>query len=151
MWGNRNAVAFMPDTTSFYPAFKVDQLDTLLRWDAVRPIGLGIKIVTNHDYHPEVAMFYQPGCYDPRYIIYPKVKWRVVLVQLRGDKWELPTLERALGKVTSLEPCSTDFSEHTSMLAYEAGMNLLLDGSRTPVGSLKRRGTSSFPLSSLVR
>lgn len=151
MWSNRHAVVFMPDTTSFYPSFKLDQLDTLSVWGAMRPVGLGIKVVTNHDYRPEVAMLYQPGCYDPQYIIYPKVRWRVVLVQLRGDKWELPTLERALSKVISLEPRTADFSEHTSMLAFDAGMDFLLDTKRPLDDSLKRRGTSSVLRPSRVR
>ena len=48
-------------------------------------------------------MLYQRDRYDMRYLIYPKYQKQVVLVQLRGEKWEMPTLEAALGKVGALE------------------------------------------------
>ena len=48
-------------------------------------------------------MLYQRDRYETRYLIYPTDQRRVVLVQLRGEKWEMPTLEIALGKVLSLE------------------------------------------------
>lgn len=48
-------------------------------------------------------MLYQRDRYDMRYLVYPKDQRQVVLIQLRGDKWEMPTLETALSKVVSLE------------------------------------------------
>ena len=101
---NQNTAVSMSHTTSgLYPSFKLNQLNTLSLWGVVRPVGLSVRIATDHDFFPEVAMLYQRDCYDMRYLIYPKDQGRVILVQLRGEKWEMPTLETALGKVVLLE------------------------------------------------
>lgn len=93
----------MSQTTSLYPSFNLDQINTLSMWGLVGPVGLKVRITTDHDYYFEVAMLYQGDTNDVSYMIYPKDRRRVVLVQLRQDKWEMPTLETALGKVVSLE------------------------------------------------
>ena len=90
-------------TSSLYSSFNLDQLNALSMWGVIRPVGLSVRIATDHDYFPEVAMLYQSDRYDMRYLIYPKDQGQVVLVQLRGEKWEMPTLETALAKVVSLE------------------------------------------------
>ena len=101
--GNQNTAALMSQTTSLYPSFTLNQLNTLSVWGVVRPVGLSVRIATDHDFFPEVAMLYQRDRYDMRYLVYPKDQRQVVLIQLRGDKWEMPTLETALSKVVSLE------------------------------------------------
>lgn len=93
----------MSQTISLYPSFNLDQINTLSMWGLVGPVGLKVRINNDHDYSFEVATLYQSNTDDVRYMIYPKDRRRVVLVQLRKDKWEMPTLETALGKVISLE------------------------------------------------
>lgn len=89
--------------SSLYPLFKPDQLNTLSIWGAMRPVGLGIRIATDYDYFPQAAMLYRRDRQDVRYIICPEYQRRVVLIQSEGEKWEMPTLETALGKVVSME------------------------------------------------
>ena len=72
-------------------------------WDLLNPAGLKIRIAADHDYGFEVAMLYQSDTNDVSYMIYPRDRMQVVLIQLRQDKWEMSTLETALGKVASLE------------------------------------------------
>lgn len=100
---NQNTVALMPQTNTLYPLFDHNQIKALSMWNLSGPVGLSVRISTDHDYCFEVATLYQGDTKDARYMIYPKDQMRVVLVQLRRDKWEMSTLETALGKVVSLE------------------------------------------------
>lgn len=85
------------------PSFTLEQLTALATWNLIRPAGLGVRIVKDHERFPEVAMLFRYDPEDVRYLVNPTSRGMVVLVRSSGGKWALPTVEAALSKVLALE------------------------------------------------
>lgn len=95
--------ARMPHHYGLYPPFRLDQLNKLSIWGVVRPAGLSVRIATDHEYYPEVAVLHLRESQSWRFLIHPWSQKGMVLIRFDGCKWELPTLEIALAKVVSFK------------------------------------------------
>jgi len=71
-------------------------------------MGLVVRIATDHDRFPEVAVLSQGERSQARYLMNPTSRGTVVMVRPAGGKWELPTIKTALAKVLLLEQRSAD-------------------------------------------
>lgn len=85
------------------PPFTLEQATSLATWNLVRPCGLGVRIATDHQCFPEMAMLFRHDPEDVRYLMNPTSYGTVVLVRSLGGKWALPNVETALAKVLVLE------------------------------------------------
>ena len=93
----------MPYISELYPAFTLDQLGALSLWSVANPLGLVVRIVTDHEHFPEVAVLSQGESPQARYLMNPTSRGTVVMVRPAGGKWELPSVKAALAKVLLLE------------------------------------------------
>ena len=98
----------MSCTGELHPAFTLDQLAVLSLWSVASPTRLVVRIATDHERLPEVAVLSQGDRLQVRYLISPTSHGTVVVVRPAGGKWELPTVKTALAKVLLLEQWNAD-------------------------------------------
>jgi hypothetical protein len=98
----------MPCISELYPAFTLDQLATLSLWSVASPMGLVVRIATDHEHFPEVAVLSRGENPQARYLMNPTSRGTVVMVRPAGGKWELPSVKTALAKVLVLEQWNVD-------------------------------------------
>ena len=91
-----------------YPGFSCDQLSTMSAWGSAGRPGLSLSIVAGHMECFEMAVVFRHDEEHERYLAYPTAYGTVVLLQHSGARWELPTLDAALEKVSALEQVSVD-------------------------------------------
>jgi hypothetical protein len=88
-------------------SFTLEQATLLATWDLVRPEGLGVRVVKDHELFPEVAVLFRHDPEDVRYLVRYLINHTsggtVVQIRASGGKWALPTLEAAMAKVLALE------------------------------------------------
>ncbi len=101
----------MPYNSVRYPRFTLEQLTTFSTWNVVRPVELSVRVATDHERFPEVAMLFRYDPEDVRYLMNATNRGTVVLVRSSGGKWELPTVEAALAKVLLMETWSVTASK----------------------------------------
>jgi hypothetical protein len=94
--------------SELYPPFTLDQLTTLAAWGAACPIRLGVRIATDHQHYPEVAMLFQRDARQVRYLIYPVSRGAGIMVRSPVGRWTMPDVETALAKVLVLEQRNVD-------------------------------------------
>ncbi len=93
----------MPCISELYPAFTLDQLAALSLWSIASPMGLVVRIATDHEHFSEVAVLSRGESPQARYLMNPTSRGTVVMVRSAGSKWELPCVKTALAKVLLLE------------------------------------------------
>ena len=71
-------------------------------------MGLVVKIATDHEHFPEVALLSQGESPQARYLMSPTNRGTVIMVRPTGGNWELPSVETALAKVVLLEQWNAD-------------------------------------------
>ena len=98
----------MPCISEPHPAFTLDQLAILSLWSVASPMELVVRIATDHEHFPEVAVLSQGERPQARYLMNPTSRGTVVVVRPAGGKWELPTVKTALVKVLVLEQWNAD-------------------------------------------
>ncbi len=91
--------ASWPDATSF----SLPQLETILAWDATRPQGFGIRIMTDHEDYPELAELYKHDKMSPLWFINATQAGTAVITKASGANQEVGTVEQALARVLELE------------------------------------------------
>ncbi len=89
--------------TPHHPAFTLAQLNVIVTWDGTRPYGLCARIAADHPDFLEVAEIFQGQPPRLRYLMHPTVQGTVMLSRPSGGEWELPTVERALTRLLTLE------------------------------------------------
>ena len=98
----------MPCISEPCPAFTLDQLAALSLWSVAGPMGLIVRIITDHEHFPEVAVLSRGENPQARYLMNPTSRGTVVMVRPAGGKWELPSVKTALAKVLVLEQWNVD-------------------------------------------
>jgi hypothetical protein len=86
-----------------YPPFTLDQLTTLSAWGSASPLGLGVRIATDHQHYPEVAMLFRRDAHQVRYMMYPISSGTGIMVRSPILRWTMPDVETALAGVLALE------------------------------------------------
>ncbi len=92
-----------PRSVPQHPAFTLDQVATIMKWNCARPLGLRMRIVTHHQDFLEVAEIFLRHPAAVLYSMNPTDCGTVFLARSLGGAWELGTLELALAKVPILE------------------------------------------------
>jgi len=94
--------------SDLYPPFTLDQLTTLSAWGAACPLGLSVRIATDHQHYPEVAMLFRRDAHQMRYMMYPISRGTGIMVRSPASRWTMPDVETALAKVLVLEQRNAD-------------------------------------------
>ena len=93
-------------STPDYPAFTLAQHAAIATWSGARPFGLQARVIADDPDFLELAEVSQCAPQRLRYVIHPTDSGTVVLSRASGGEWELPTIERALTRLSMLEECS---------------------------------------------
>lgn len=83
--------------------FSLFQLATLMSWNAGRPRGFGLRIVTDHADYPELAALYKHDRMSPLWFVHATQTGTVVITKALGVDYELRTVEVALAWVLRLD------------------------------------------------
>jgi hypothetical protein len=94
--------------SELYPPFTLDQLTILSAWGAACPLGLSVRIATDHQHYPEVAMLFRRDSHQVPYIMYPISCGTGIMVRSPVSRWTMPDVETALAKVLVLEQRNAD-------------------------------------------
>ncbi len=86
-----------------YPPFTLDQLTTLAAWGSACPLGLSVRIATDHQHYPEVAMLFRRDAHQVRHMMYPVRHGTEIMVRSQIGCWERPDVYAALAEVLALE------------------------------------------------
>jgi hypothetical protein len=82
--------------------FSLAQLDAITAWNAVRPFGFGVRIMTDHENCPEMAEVYRHDSMSPLWFLNAKAG-TTVMTRARHPDEEVGTVEEALARVLELE------------------------------------------------
>ena len=66
-------------------------------------MGLSVRIATDHQHYPEVAMLFRRDAHQVRYMMYPISHGTGIMVRSPISRWTLPDVETALAEVLALE------------------------------------------------
>ncbi len=91
-----------PDATFFSPM----QLETIMAWGAIGPLGFGVRIMTDHADYPELAELYKHDRMSPLWFLHATQAGTAVITKASGADQELGTVEEALARVLELELAS---------------------------------------------
>ena len=83
--------------------FSLAQLETILAWDAARPRGFGVRIMTDHEDCPEMAEVYKHAKMSPLWFLNATQAGTTLMTKASGSEEELDTVEEALARVLDLE------------------------------------------------
>lgn len=79
------------------------QLEAITTWNATRPPGFGVRIVTDHEYCPEMAEVYKHDRMSPLWFLNATQAGTTVMTRACGVDEEVGTVEQALARVLELE------------------------------------------------
>jgi hypothetical protein len=71
-------------------------------------LGLSVRIATDHQHYPEVAMLFRRDSHQVPYIMYPISCGTGIMVRSPVSRWTMPDVETALAKVLVLEQRNAD-------------------------------------------
>lgn len=91
--------ASRPDATFF----SVPELRTIVAWGAGRPLGFGVRIMTDYENCPEMAELSKQGSWRPIWFLNATQAGTTVMTDASGADEELGTIEEALARVLELE------------------------------------------------
>ncbi len=83
--------------------FSLAQLETIMAWDAARPGGFGVRIMTDHEDCPEMAEVYKHDRMSPLWFLNATEAGTMLMTKASGANEELGTIEDALARVLELE------------------------------------------------
>ena len=83
--------------------FSIEQLETIMAWDAARPRGFGVRIMTDHEDCPEMAEVYQHDRMSPLWFLNATGAGTMLMTKASGFEKEVGTVEEALARILELE------------------------------------------------
>lgn len=83
--------------------FSLTQLETIMAWDAARPRGFGVRVMTDHEDCPEMAEVYKHDRMSPLWFLNATQAGTMLMTKASGSEHELGTVEEALARVLELE------------------------------------------------
>ncbi len=83
--------------------FSLPQLRTILTWGAARPLGFGVRIMTDYTECPEMAELFRHGARNPLWFLNATQAGTILVTGACGADEELGTVEEALARVLELE------------------------------------------------
>jgi hypothetical protein len=83
--------------------FSIEQLETIMAWNAARPRGFGVRIMTDHEDCPEMAEVYKHDKMSPLWFLNATGAGTMLMTKASGSEEELGTIEDALARVLELE------------------------------------------------
>jgi len=82
--------------------FSIEQLETIMMWDAARPLGFRVRIMTDHEDCPEMAEVYKHDKMSPFWFLNATGAGTMLMTKASGFETELGTVEEALARVLEL-------------------------------------------------
>lgn len=83
--------------------FSLGQLEAILAWDAARPRGFGVRVMTDHEDCPEMAEVYKHDKMSPLWFLNATQAGTTLMTKASGRNEEVGTVEEALARVLELE------------------------------------------------
>lgn len=83
--------------------FSLTQLETIMAWDAARPRGFRVRIMTDHEDCPEMAEVYKHDRMSPLWFLNATQAGTMLMTKASGSEQELGTVDEALARVLELE------------------------------------------------
>jgi hypothetical protein len=83
--------------------FSLTQLETIMAWDAARPRGFGVRVMTDHEDCPEMAEVYKHDKMSPLWFLNATQAGTMLMTKASGSEQELGTIEEALAHILDVE------------------------------------------------
>ena len=83
--------------------FSLPQLNCIIAWGATRPLGFGVRIMTDYTECPEMAELFKHGARSPVWFLNATQAGTTVMTSACNADEELATVEDALARVLELE------------------------------------------------